>query len=100
MRWNHLQPATQDAAVIPADKNHAERPTKDDIPAPTDPRMIAAQAAAYLQPGERVIGLVRGQDARGGRQSSAGDHGCSPPGTPLVTIATASCGWRLSKWLA
>jgi hypothetical protein len=51
-------------AVIPANEIHAGGPPKDGIPALTDPRMIAAQEAAYLQPGDRVIGVVRGRDAR------------------------------------
>lgn len=51
-------------AVIPANEIHAGGPPKDGIPALTDPRMIAAQEAAYLQPADRVIGVVRGQDAR------------------------------------
>ncbi len=37
---------------------------KDGIPAITDPKWVSAQAATYLKPQDRVIGLVQGKEAR------------------------------------
>ena len=51
-------------AVIPADEIRAGGPPKDGIPALTDPRTVSALVAKYLQPADRVAGVVIGQQAR------------------------------------
>jgi hypothetical protein len=45
-------------AIIPADEILAGGPPKDGIPALSDPELIDAEAASYLKPDDRVIGVT------------------------------------------
>ncbi len=51
-------------AAIPVDEIRSGGPSKDGIPAISDPKMIAATEADYLKPTDRVIGIVIGDVAR------------------------------------
>lgn len=50
--------------TVPAGEILSGGPPKDGIPALTNPRFVAAREAGYLMQDDRVIGLVRGQEAR------------------------------------
>ncbi len=51
-------------AAIPVDEIRSGGPPKDGIPAISDPTMIAAGEANFLNPTDRVIGVVNGDVAR------------------------------------
>ena len=51
-------------AIIPANEIRSGGPPKDGIPALTDPQSVAAEEAAYLKLGDRVVGVVVGEDSR------------------------------------
>ena len=44
-------------AIIPASEIMAGGPPKDGIPALSDPELIDAEAATYLKPDDRIIGV-------------------------------------------
>ncbi len=50
--------------TVPPGEIRAGGPRKDGIPALTNPAFLSAGEATYLQPGDRVIGVVVGDDAR------------------------------------
>jgi len=50
--------------TIPREEIRSGGPPKDGIPAITKPHLIEVQHAHYLRPGDRVIGVVDGQEAR------------------------------------
>jgi len=52
------------SAVIPVNEIFAGGPPKDGIPALSDPEMLPADAARYLQPTDRVAGVALGGEAR------------------------------------
>lgn len=49
---------------VPADEIRRGGPPKDGIPAISQPRFLDAQQADYLQPEDRVIGVMMGSEAR------------------------------------
>ncbi len=51
-------------AVIPRNEIYAGGPPKDGIPALTNPAVVRAHEAAYLNPADRVVGLSIGEEAR------------------------------------
>lgn len=51
-------------ATVPANEIRSGGPTKDGIPALTNPTFIDAKYARYLLPEDRVIGFVAGNEAR------------------------------------
>ena len=51
-------------ATVPKGEIHSGGPAKDGIPALSKPRLIAAGAATYLKPADRVIGVVIEGEAR------------------------------------
>ena len=51
-------------ATVPKEEIRSGGPPKDGIPALSKPKLIAAQAASYLAPEDRVIGVVMGGEAR------------------------------------
>lgn len=52
------------SAIIPRNEILGGGPPKDGIPALTNPKFIPEREASYLNRDDRVIGIVRGQDAR------------------------------------
>ena len=53
-----------DNAVVPTKEILSGGPPKDGIPALLEPEFIPGDKAAFLQPGDQVIGLVIGNQAR------------------------------------
>ena len=51
-------------SILPAEQILHGGPPRDGIPALSEPKMIRAEQASYLQPGARVIGIVIGDEAR------------------------------------
>lgn len=51
-------------SVIPRKEIRGGGPPKDGIPALTNPKLIAASEADYLQPTDRIIGVATGGEAR------------------------------------
>jgi len=51
-------------ATVPREEIHSGGPPKDGIPALTDPKFITADQVNYLQPADRVIGVVIDAEAR------------------------------------
>ncbi len=51
-------------SLVPVEEIRSGGPPKDGIPALTDPKMVSASAAEYLQPDDLVIGVERNGDAR------------------------------------
>ncbi len=51
-------------AIIPTDEILAGGPPKDGIPALSDPELIDAEAASYLKPDDRIIGVTLGGVSR------------------------------------
>ncbi len=49
---------------VPQDEIHSGGPPKDGIPALTDPAVVAAEDATFLQPGDLVLGVVIDGQAR------------------------------------
>ncbi|MGD9858243.1 MAG: DUF3179 domain-containing protein [Planctomycetaceae bacterium] len=50
--------------TVPRTEIRSGGPPKDGIPALSEPRLISADQAAYLQPDDRVLGVIEGKDAR------------------------------------
>jgi len=50
--------------TVPEREIHAGGPPKDGIPAISNPRFVSAAEATYLQPQDRVVGVVADQDVR------------------------------------
>jgi hypothetical protein len=51
-------------SIIPTDQIFGGGPSRDGIPALTDPRMLKAYEADYMRPGDLVIGVSLGGEAR------------------------------------
>lgn len=51
-------------SLVPADQIHLGGPPRDGIPAIDNPRFIAADKAAFLQPGDRVLGITYGGQSK------------------------------------
>ena len=51
-------------STLPREQIHHGGPPKDGIPAISDPKMIAAAEAAYLEPSDRVLGVELGGETR------------------------------------
>ncbi|QDT00747.1 DUF3179 domain-containing protein [Adhaeretor mobilis] len=52
------------ASIVPKNELHSGGPPKDGIPALTNPKFITSRAATYLQPADRVIGVVVANQAK------------------------------------
>jgi hypothetical protein len=51
-------------SLVPADEIHAGGPSRDGIPALTDPKFVPAAKADFLSPEDRILGLHLGGEAR------------------------------------
>lgn len=51
-------------ATVPREEIHSGGPPKDGIPALTTPKFITADQAGYLQPEDRIIGVIINEKAR------------------------------------
>ncbi len=57
-------PFNLDKTLVPVKEIDNGGPPKDGIPALNSPDFVTAQKANYLKPGDRVIGITNGQEAR------------------------------------
>jgi hypothetical protein len=79
------------AATIPRNEIFAGGPPKDGIPALTNPKLIAAKEARYLNRDDRVIGFVRGQESRAYPLAILNHHEIVNDSVGEVPIAVTYC---------